>query len=370
MIVEREKNPCSILYVVGGLGTGGLERQLFYLLQAMDQERYYPIVFVWNYLESDMYVSWIHALGVPIKFFPKRLSSFGKLMAFRRLVKNLKPQVVHSYSFYTNFSAWWATLGSTTVSLGSFRQDFLTERRVTGRVLGRLSGRLPSSQIANSYAAKQNAERFSWFFRPPQIYTVRNGLDIRQFSVYPVPRTRPILLSAGRLSPEKRWDRLLKSVAQLVEGGLVFSVQLAGEGPLRKQLESQVTDLGLENVVQLLGLQKDMSVLLKGSAFLVHTADAEGCPNIVMEAMASGRAVVSTDAGDVSHLVDDGKTGFVIRRGQDQELIERMMILIQNPSLCCRMGSAARLKAEREFGLDRLVSETLAAYRSTGWRDY
>jgi glycosyltransferase involved in cell wall biosynthesis len=88
-----------------------------------------------------------------------------------------------------------------------------------------------------------------------------------------------------------------------------------------------------------------------------------------MEAMACGRAVVATDAGDVPELVEDGKTGFVVNRGDDAMLTDCMAALITNHALCRRMGEAGRAKAEREFGLDRLVSETLAAYRSMGWKD-
>ena len=63
------------------------------------------------------------------------------------------------------------------------------------------------------------------------------------------------------------------------------------------------------------------------------------------------------------------KTGFVVPRGDDAALVERMATLIADRELCHRMGEAGRLKAEREFGLDRLVSETLAAYRAAGWKD-
>jgi glycosyltransferase involved in cell wall biosynthesis len=86
-----------------------------------------------------------------------------------------------------------------------------------------------------------------------------------------------------------------------------------------------------------------------------------------MEAMACGRAVVATDAGDIPSLVDDGNTGFVVRRGDDEALVNRMLRLVSDRDLCRRMGEAGRSKAEREFGLNRLVEETLAAYQAAGW---
>jgi glycosyltransferase involved in cell wall biosynthesis len=177
------------------------------------------------------------------------------------------------------------------------------------------------------------------------------------------------LIAVGRLYPEKRWDRLLKCIAVLAANGLRLSVRLVGEGPLCKELKSQAKHLGLNGLVQFLGHQDNISTLLEDSTFLAHTADEEGCPNAVMEAMACGRAVVATDAGDVPSLVEDGKTGFVVTRGDDAKLVERLATLITNRDLCCQMGEAARAKAERQFGLDRLVSETLAAYRAAGWKD-
>ena len=113
----------------------------------------------------------------------------------------------------------------------------------------------------------------------------------------------------------------------------------------------------------------DIPGLLAESICLVHTADTEGCPNSVMEAMACGRAVVAMDAGDISSLVEDGKTGFVIRRGDDARLVKCIMHLIANRELCQRMGKAGRIKAEREFDLKSLTQETLNAYRASGWND-
>jgi glycosyltransferase involved in cell wall biosynthesis len=109
--------------------------------------------------------------------------------------------------------------------------------------------------------------------------------------------------------------------------------------------------------------------LLSEATCLVLTSDNEGCPNVVMEAMACGRAVVATDVGDVPYLVEDGKTGFVVRRGDDSMLVERMLSLMTDRDLCQRMGEAGQAKAEREFGLDRFVMETLAIYRAVGWKD-
>ena len=360
---------CRLLYLIGQLGAGGSERQLFYLLRAMDRHRYNPAVAVWHYCESDRYVSQIQALGVPLYDFRGACSAVSKLRAFRRLVRGLQPEVLHSYSFYTNFAAWAAADGSLTTPIGSIRGDFISERQASGQLLGRLSAHLPKTQICNSAAAQKTVGRSSWPFKPSRTYLVRNGLDTDELKPAPLPPSGSSLLAVGRLHADKRWDRLLRVASSVHAKGLRFTVRVAGEGPLLTELQSQARQLGLANVVHFLGVCDDIGRLLSESSFVVHTADTEGYPNTIMEAMAHARAVISTDVGDVPSLVEDGTTGFVVRRGDDDTFARQMTRLLTDQDLCRRMGEAGRVRAERTFGLDRLITETLDAYRAAGWKD-
>jgi glycosyltransferase involved in cell wall biosynthesis len=362
---------CRLLYVVGQLGPGGLERQLCYLLQAIDRARYKPAVAVWSYDEEDMHVPWIQALSVPLYPFSPTLSPTTKLRTFRRLVKALKPEVIHSYNFYTNFAAYWGALGTPAVAFGSIRNDFTLEKKRSGWWLGRLSARWPSEQISNSYSAAETVHQSRSPFVPKRLYVVRNGLDLKRFHNFPLATAGPthILGVGSLLRPVKRWDRLVVAALELKRQGFEYFIRIAGDGPLRGPLEQQAQDLGVSDRVEFIGHTDNIPGLLADATFLVHVSDGEGCPNVVMEAMACGRAVVATDAGDVPNLVEDAKTGFVVRRGDAATLVARMATLISDRDLCRRMGEAGRAKAEREFELDRLVEETLSTYRAAGWRD-
>jgi len=336
----------------------------------MDRARYTPTLAVWNYHEDDMHVPMIRALGVPLHWFPTGLSRIGKLAAFRRLVRQLQPELIHSYSFYTNFAAYCGARGTPAVAVGSIRNDFILDKKWTGLVLGRLSARWPAQQICNSSRAAENARQSGGFFVPRRPFVIRNGLDLKRFqssSVMTHEATR--ILAVGYLLPAKRWDRLLLAALKLKQRGLDCIIRIAGDGPLEASLEQEARNLGVTDCVRFIGHTNDIPTLLSDSAFLVHTSDNEGCPNAVMEAMACGRAVVAMDAGDIPHLVEDGKTGFVVRRGDIETLVERMVTLIADRDLCRRMGEAARTKAEQDFGLNRLVEETLTAYRAAGWKD-
>jgi hypothetical protein len=142
---------CDLLYLVGQLGSGGLERQLYYLLQTVTRKCYQPAVAVWNDCENDVYTPQIRALGVPIHSFPRTFSPPAKLVALRRLVRELHPAVAHSYSFYTNFGVYWATRGTSTVAVGSVRGELDRAKKESGRWLGSLSARWPREQICNNF---------------------------------------------------------------------------------------------------------------------------------------------------------------------------------------------------------------------------
>jgi glycosyltransferase involved in cell wall biosynthesis len=337
----------------------------------MDRGRYKPAVAVWgDYRDEDIHAPGIRALGIPLHTFSHGLSAAAKLRAFRRLVRQLEPEVIHSYSFYTNFAAYQAAWGTGTVAVGSVRSDFILDKRAIGPWLGSLNARWPRNQIWNSSSAVESARRSGGLFVPSHLYVVRNGLDLEYFHNTLLGTNGPVsILGVGYLLPCKRWDRLLTLALELKRRGLDCLIRIAGDGPLYGPLEQQARDLGVVDRVEFLGHRDDIPALLANATFLAHTADNEGCPNAVMEAMACGRAIVATDAGEVSSLVQDGKTGFVVPQEDSAALVERAVNLIADRNLCRRMGEAGRAKAEREFGLDRLVRETLAAYRAAGWKD-
>jgi glycosyltransferase involved in cell wall biosynthesis len=361
---------CRLLYLVGQLGPGGLERQLCYLLQAIDRKRYRPAVAVWNFHENDVYVPRLRALGIPVYELPVLGSPAEKLRAWRSLVRRIEPEVVHSYCFYLNFAAHYGAYGTGAFALGSVRSDYILDKQINPWWVTALSGRWPRHQICNSVVAAENLRCSKGPFVPQRLSVVRNGIDLQQFCAPSLrPSARVCLLGVGSLLPVKRWDRLLRVAQALKQDGLDFIVRIAGGGPSHQFLGRLAHQLTITDRVEFLGHADDVSRLLRDATFLVHTSDNEGCPNVVMEAMACRRAVVATDAGDTRHLVDDGKTGFVVCRGDDATLVERVATLISDRLLCLRMGEAGRTKAEREFGLCRLAAETLAAYRDAGWRD-
>jgi len=352
-----------LLFVVGQLSLGGLERQLCYLVEHLLQLQHPVVVVVWNYRDSDTYVPRLKSLGAKIVGFDPTLSNARKLSRLRALTLSLSPAVVHSYSFFTNFAVWFACLQTRALPIGSLRSDFFGERKLAGPVVGRLSGRFPRTMIANNEAAAKAARR-GGYFRPKATYVVRNGVDLKRFQPRDSWPSLPTAVGIGSLMRYKRWDRVLSVARNLVGQSRPFKVVIVGDGPERTGLQQLAQDSTLLTTVSLMQPQADVPALLNNSSFLIHASELEGCPNVVMEAMACGRPVLSTDVGDVSHLVEDGNSGFVVSQNDDDSLLNRMRTLIDDPDLCRRFGAAARRKAIKEFSVQRMAEETLAVYQN------
>lgn len=360
-----------LLYVVGQLRLGGLERQLYYLLANLEYARYQPAVVVWNLNPNDKYYQDIEALKIPICGFPADWSPLSKLMAVRALAREVAPEVIHSYGFHTNFAAYYAARGTGALAIGSLRSAFARSKVEGGMLRGALNARWPFSHISNSVTSAEAAHLHSGLFAPRRIFVVRNGLDLNDFrSSSDLSEKKTYVASVGSLLPIKRWDRLLRTVQKLKSikaGDIIFRV--AGEGPLRPVLEKLAVDLGISKAIEFQGEIHDIPAFMRGARFLIHTSESEGCPNVVMEAMATGIPVVAMEAGDIPYLVENGQSGFVVRQDDEHALVERVSQLITDDALCRYMGRTARAKAERDFSLEYMVSKTLEAYKAAGWKN-
>ncbi len=359
-----------ILYLISQLGPGGSEKQLFGLLQAMDRQKYFPTVAVWNFREHDVYVSQIRALGVQVLSISNTSHSIIKLLSFMRLVMRLRPGVIHSFTFYTNIAAFCGALIAYSVAIGSLRGDLQQTLYDTGGILGRLCLRYPRFQICNSSIVAEKVKQLGGFFGPKCLCVVRNGLDCSLFNREHWPFSkRAEILAIGSLLAYKRWDRLIDAAADLKKKGYDFLVRIAGSGPLEFSLKQQAQTLGVTDCVEFLGFCENIPDLLASSSFLVHTSDTEGLPNAIIEAMASGRAVVATDVGEVPMLVEEGTTGFIVKRNDKDELVERLAFLIRDSERCAQMGIAGRDKVRKEFGVNQHIVKTFEAYHLAGWKE-
>jgi len=205
------------------------------------------------------------------------------------------------------------------------------------------------------FSKKWLQEKFPQYAR--KIFTVYNGVNVASFSVKPIPAGEPLILSVGRCVEKKGFDVLIAACARLKQRGLAFRCRIIGDGPMKEQFDAQIADLGVGDVVEMLGARGESAVreeLGNCTAFVLacvteKDGGMDNLPTVIMEAMAAGRPSISTPLAGVPEMIVDGETGLLVPERDVEALAVAMEKLITNPARCTQMGQAARALAEARF---------------------
>jgi glycosyltransferase involved in cell wall biosynthesis len=355
----RDLAKLNICFIAGTLGQGGAERQLFYVLKALQQAG--ATVRLLSLTKGEYWQDKIEAIGIPAYWVGRRGSRALRLAVILNLLRRWRVDVIQSQHFYTNLYATTAARLLGKREIGAIRNDCLSEVRSNGAFMGRLSLRLPRAIVANSKTAMRNA--VSMGAPAGCLHLLPNVVDTEIFS----PRcaragATVTLLAAGRLTEQKRIDRFLYIVHRLKQVSRVqIRAVVAGDGPLLPQLQARARKLGLlPDTVEFRGTVAEMAPVYKEADVLVSTSDWEGTPNVVLEAMASGLPVVATCVGGVADIVAHGQNGFLLDPASEGQAVEVLHLLVQNRDLRQQFGEHARLYVQRNHSpvnLSRLLGE-------------
>jgi colanic acid/amylovoran biosynthesis glycosyltransferase len=183
---------------------------------------------------------------------------------------------------------------------------------------------------------------------------VHCGVDVSAFNTKRHEGLGRRLLFVGRLAPAKGVSFLLETIAKIDEAIL----DIAGDGPDRKFLETKAAALGIGGRVRFLGYQSQAEVrdLLRRADVFVMASFAEGLPVVLMEAMAAGVPVVATRIAGIPELVDDGQNGFLVAPSDPSGAATAIRRLLEDAELRNRFAIAGRAKVEREFSLNMEAS--------------
>ena len=209
--------------------------------------------------------------------------------------------------------------------------------------------------VAISSFCRSQLYRWSRFADWNKVQVVRCAVEPSYFAESASPVTsRPTLLCVGRVSEEKGQMLVVRAAHLLAQRKLDVKVVIAGDGPLRPQIESEIKRLGLEGVVEIAGWVDTPRVraLLLDARALVVASFAEGLPVVIMEAFALNRPVISTSIAGIPELVQHGVNGWLFPAG-DVEMLAAAMeeALRADPSRLSEMGSQGRARTfERHNG--------------------
>ena len=211
---------------------------------------------------------------------------------------------------------------------------------------------------------EEGVGRFPW--RRIREVVIRNGIDVGHTPTIEERRGARALLElspadiavgiVARLTDQKAHEVLLRAVARLVPNHPDLRLVVIGDGPRAGELRAEVDRLGIRQQVHFMGVRPDVAHLLPGLDLACLSSVNEGAPMSVLEAMAAGLPVVTTDTGALRDMVTDGEDGFVVPIGDVRRLADRIEQLVADPTMRARFGAAARARADRDFRIEGTVS--------------
>lgn len=219
--------------------------------------------------------------------------------------------------------------------------------------------RLSGLAGVSSYVRDRSVRRFR--FSRAKARTIYNGVDLERF--HPdasrrdgTPEVR--IITVAYLIQEKGVEFLLRAFARLEAPNV--RLVIVGDGPDEPRLRQLCGNLGIAARTEFLGLRDDVPDQLRAAHVFVHPCVwQEACGLAVLEAMASGCAVVASRTGALPEIVTDGQTGLLVPPGDATALASALQRLVSDPLLQARLGQGARDAAVQRFGLQACVAAHL-----------
>ncbi len=361
--------PLKLLLVTDEMETGGTQRQIGLIARGLDRESFAPEVAYFR--NRSFLVDELVAAGIPVTEIPKRARIdpvfLWKLSAFLRRGRY---DLVHAFSFTGElWTALALTFAGRAPLVSSVRGRYEGYSRLQWALKARVARR-SCGVVANSEAGADLAAAKMRFPRNA-IRVVRNGIAVPERRPGSGLRTELGLseshvaaIFVGRLVPDKNVTSLLRAVTALPKFPQPFVLLVAGDGPLRGELERLSRDLGLSDRVFFLGERRDVADLLQAASFLVLPSLGEGLSNVLLEAMACGCPVLASDVPGNREALRHREDGLLYASGNQESFTQALHTMITDAPLRQQLAARAEVRARREFSLDAMVRAMGSIYLS------
>lgn len=354
-----------VVQVIGGLPIGGAERNLVNTFNVMDCS-YRAAIFV-GLLDSSR-PSFYDQLDPKIEQYFILIRQRSLPIGIARLaakMRELRIDVVHTHMFTANlYGTIAARLARIPVIVTSehgenpWKQSWQRwlERRVISPVADARFCVSPQILATRRDVDMVPAEK---------LHLVVNGTPLPTIKSREVDNRMPVIGAVGRFIPAKDYLRLVDAVDELRRRGVEFRLVILGDGPEMGKVRGRVAELALEQLVQLPGMVCDVGHWYCEFDIYVSSSIREGQPMALLEAMAHGLPVVSTDVGAAAETVGNEVAGLIVPAGDTQALADALHRLVRDCPLRRCLARSARTRVESEFSIDKVASQMVDFYRQT-----
>lgn len=374
-----------ILHVVPGLGHGGAEHQLLMNIEKLDGRRFESHV-VHLYPRTQL-APLIEAAGVRVHSAACSgpLGTARRIVKLARLISQLDIDLVHTSNVDGELHGGIAgrimgvPVVGTLTNIAAEQVRLIDNPYLNGRKL-RWAQRLRRFLLRRThdrYIAISNCVAQSTIravgLPPAAVEVIYRGLPEDALAVgadqveavrreLDVGRHYPVLLTVGRLVPQKGQRYLIDAMPEILRAHPRAQLLIVGMGFLEPKLRAQVDALGLRSSVRFLGRREDVPALMSAADIFVFPSLFEGLGVSLLEACASGLPCVASNVGPLPEVIEDGVTGVLVPSQDPRSLAEAISRLGSDKDLMRRYGEAARARVRRTFQIDRSIAQLEALY--------
>lgn len=295
------------------------------------------------------------------------------LFGVHRIVKNVRPDIVHAHNLYFQLTMVAPFIRSLThvplvttlhlpkMTYNRFLLDSLIDiyQDVVGDLIIRSSDRLiaVSQFVMNHAIADLNVP-------PSKIALIPNGVDTVSYSLGDQKPSNPVVTYIGRLIGNKGPQYLVEAGLDILKNHPDTDIYIIGDGPLKERLVQRVASLKLEDRIHILGSIPDILPILRMTTVFVRPSLTEGMSLAVLEAMTYGLPVVASNVGGNAEVVENGVNGYLVPPADAKALAEVVGSLLDNRELASAMGENARKTVQKLYDWERIAEQTLELYTS------
>lgn len=332
--------------------------------------------------EDQEHVAQIKATGLP--FHPLPLAQHGTnplaeiktLQAMIALYRQLKPDLVHHVSIkpvlYGGIAARMAGIKAVVGAMSGLGYVFIDDspkarllRQIIRPILGIALAHPNTSMIFQNPEDRQRFIDMRLLKAERAVLIRGSGVDMEAFSPQPEATGKPIVLFAGRLMWKKGMGDFVEAARQLKEKARFVVVGYAEATSPDTVPLAQLEAWAKEDLIEYWGKRDDMpQVFAQSHIVCLPSSYGEGVPKVLIEAAASGRAIVTTDTAGCHEITKHEENGLLIPPNDSAALIAALDRLIGDSALRQKMGARGREIAVNEFSLNLVVKETFALYES------
>ena len=367
----------KVIYLIGALGKGGSEKQLYLMLKHMNLEKFSPQVIVFNSSDTPIYEQKIKDLGIKIIGIPVQKKGVIKRSIFLFMVfREFRPLIVHSWTVHDNpYAGLIGYLSCVPVRLGSLRSSpNYSGFMQLPKPIQYLCLHTTQAIVVNAQSSALELEADN--FPKSKIHYLRNCIEVSNYKkplarpinqVVNVPKESKIIGTVGNLRQNKNHHIFIDVLENLIKMdssiyGVIIGKTIPGEEEYVNQLKKKVKELNIERNIIFAGFQDDViSILQKFDIFCLFSG-SEGMPNVVLEAMAAKCPVVVTDVGDISITINHGINGFVINSYCVKEIASLLDLLLKNPNDLKQIGARGYGFVKKYFSCEQSAENLQAFY--------